>query len=209
MRITNIQKKELSEIFKSHGLNVLDFETSGQYKEFKVKFKHDYFSFSINGEKREVYNLIIFPISNTKGMTRTLSWAETKKEFDTWTKDIATDLTTPTGWETFESQNYLNTDFEELDKEFTESEKVQTRESVRELIEKIKTLDLPAAHLGTIELKLKELSDKVDDLKKFDWKSLFIGTIASLIMTLSIPPEATGFLWEYIKSAFSGLRLKA
>ncbi|WP_157730814.1 hypothetical protein [Arenibacter algicola] len=52
------------------------------------------------------------------------------------------------------------------------------------------------------------MGDKVDDLTKFDWKALFIGTIATLVISLGIPPESNGMLWEWIKSAFNGLKLK-
>ncbi len=208
MRIVNTQKKELADIFTQAGLNVLDFETSGQYKEFKIKFKHEYFSFSINIQKPDSYQLTIFPIDNTNGYTIQAVWADVKKHFDKWSKQIATELNTATGWETFQSENFLNASFEELEQEFSETEKAQARQSIIELKEKIKTLDLPETSKNIIEKKLDDLHSKVNDLKKFDWKSLFIGSVASLIMTLAIPPEISGLLWEYIKIAFSGFRLK-
>lgn len=208
MRITNTQKKELSDIFRQAGLNVLDFETSGQHKEFKIKFKHEYFSFLINIQKPDAYNLSIFPINNTNGYTIAANWIESKKHFEKWVKQLATELNTATGWETFQSDNFLNASFEELEQKFTETEKIQTRQSILELKEKIKALELPEESIKIIERKLDDLHAKVDDLKKFDWKSLFVGSIASLIMTLAIPPEVSGLLWEYIKTAFSGFRLR-
>jgi hypothetical protein len=54
---------------------------------------------------------------------------------------------------------------------------------------------------------LDALSAKIDELNKFDWKSMFIGTIASLIMTLVVPPEVSGMLWEYIKMSFNNLKI--
>lgn len=207
MRITNVQKKQLSEIFVKLGLSILDFETSGEYKEFMVKFRHDYFSYSINGDRPDVFTSLILSVSNTRPVSTTLSWVETVKEFEKWAKEIATELNTPTGWESFQSAGYLNAEFDELNENFSDQEKIQAREGIKELIERVKTLELPAPSIQIIEQKLSELSDKVDDLKKFDWKSLLIGTVASLIMTLAIPPQAAGLLWEYIKIAFS-LRLK-
>ncbi len=38
----NQQKKELADHFQKTGLNLLDFEISGSYQEFNIKFKHDY-----------------------------------------------------------------------------------------------------------------------------------------------------------------------
>ncbi|MGD0712348.1 MAG: hypothetical protein ABR968_14325 [Bacteroidales bacterium] len=140
MRITNIQKKELSDIFRESGLNVLDFETTGQYKEFKIKFKHDYYSFSLNIQKDKNYYLTIFPIDNTQGYSVGATWTQTKNYFAEWTMQLATDLNTATGWETFQSHNFLNADFKELAQEFSETEKEQVRQSIKELKEKIKTL---------------------------------------------------------------------
>lgn len=61
--------------------------------------------------------------------------------------------------------------------------------------------------LRNIEQKLIELDLKLDELKKFDWKSLFVGTIVNLIMSLGIPPESAGAVWEIIKRAFNELKV--
>jgi hypothetical protein len=202
MRITNTQKKELADIFRSYELNLLDFEVSGEYQEFKIKFKYDYFSFSIERKTYNEFLLMIFPIDNTKGITHTGNWESAKSRFKTWAEQLAKEFNTPTGWETFESENFLDTSFDELEEEFSASEKLQIRQSIKELEERIKTLELPSASLQIIEKKLNELSNKVDELNKFDWKALFIGTIANLILTSVIPKEFGGMIWEYIKIAF-------
>ncbi len=209
MRITNIQKKELSEIFREVGLNILDFEVFGQFKEFKVKFKHEYFSFAINKIRTDTYTLIILPVNDTKGSTVTVNWEDTKKRFKSWANKLYKELNTPTGWQSFQSENFLNAGLKELENGFSEIEKDQVRQSMYELKDKVKTLELTAEKAEIIVEKLSQLSKKVDDLSKFDWKSLFIGNIANLIMVLGIPPETSGMLWEYIKMAFSGLKLNA
>ncbi|MBA0884098.1 hypothetical protein [Flavobacterium undicola] len=207
MRITNIQKKELSDIFKKNNLNLIDFETSGEYQEFKVKFKYDYFSFSIEKTKDDTYLLSIFSIDRKNAYNLNDTWINTQKRFDNWAKQVSTELTSTTGWETFENTNFLNTEYEDLNDEFTETEKIQAKESIKELKVKIKLLNLSQEKLEIIENKLDILSLKVDELNKFDWKSLFIGTIASLIMTFIIPQEASGMFWEYIKSSFNNLKI--
>jgi len=210
MRITNTQKHELSEIFRESGLNLLDFETSGQVKEFKIKYKFDYFSFyiDIHDKNKDVYHVTIFKVSNTKANPVAATWEQVKGKFKVWTKELFTELNTPTGWESFESENFLNADFAELNSDFSESEKASIAQSIFELKDKINSLELPATSLVIINEKLVELNSKVDKFNKFDWKALFIGTIANLIMTLSIPPEASGLIWEYIKTAFGRLKIK-
>ena len=208
MRITNIQKKELSKIAKQHKLNLIDFEIFGQFKEFKIKYKYNYFSFSIDRFERENYKVLMFPIDNTNGISLSSNnWIGVTKLFNKWAKDVAEEITTPTGWRTFQSDNFLNSGFKELNEEFSESEKAYVRESIKELKQKINTLELSEQHLLVIERKLDELSDKVESLNKFDWKALFIGTIITLIMTLVIPPEISGLLWDHIKLIFARYNL--
>jgi hypothetical protein len=207
MRITNIQKKELSIIAKRSGLNLFDFETIGEYHEFKIKFKHDYFSFNIVKVKDDIYSLSILAIDRKNPYNYSDNWGNTLTKFENWSKRISDELNSPTGWETFENVNFMNAEFEDLNLEFTESEKIQTKQNIDVLKSKIKLLQLPDEKLNIIEHKLDLLSLKVDELNKFDWKSLFIGTIASLIMSLIIPPDTSGIIWEYIKSSFSNLKI--
>ncbi|HNX56946.1 MAG TPA: hypothetical protein PKO30_15240 [Prolixibacteraceae bacterium] len=207
MRITNTQKKELSDIFREFNLNISEFETSGQYKEFKVKYKYEYYSFSINIQKIDNFYLTIFPVNDTKGFSVGATWEQTKQRFSAWAKQISTELNTPTGWEAFDSENFLDSKFSDIDDEFTDSEKVQIRQSINDLKARIQTLELPQLSLDTIAKKLDDLTKKVDSLSKFDWKSLFIGTIASLILTLVIPPDTNGMIWEYVKIAFGRMKI--
>lgn len=207
MRITNTQKQELSLIFKRNNLNLVDFDVTGVYQEFKVKFKHDYFSFSIEKTRADAYTLTIFNIDRKNATTTSATWATTLTMFGNWTKQVSTELNSSTGWKTFENTNFLNTEYEDLNSEFTEAEKIQTKDSIKELKVKIKLLNLAPEKLQVIESKLDCLSQKVDELNKFDWKSLFIGTIASLIMTFVIPQEASGMFWEYLKSSFNNMKI--
>ena len=208
MRITNQQKKELSDIFIQNNLNLLDFKVNGTYQEFNLKFKFDYFSFSVIRKELDEYLITVCSVDNTRKGSSVVKWDAVLIRFRQWTKQIEIELNTPTGWETFENENYLNADYGDLNNFFTESEKVSTRESLKYIKSKIQTLELSTDKLKIIEKKLEELDLKVDELTKFDWKSLFIGTVASIIMSLGLPPESAGLLWEMIKNAFSGLKLK-
>lgn len=208
MRITNQQKKELSHIFKENNLNLLDFEVFGNNHEFTIKFKFDYFSFTVIRKDSDEYVVTISSINNARKGSAVVKWQGVISKFQLWTKELNNEINTPTGWESFESQNYLNNEFTDLNKPFSEEEKIITRNSLKYLKSKIIELDIPIENLKILEKKLDELNDKVEELTKFDWKSLFIGTIASIIMSLGIPAESAGMLWEYIKSAFSGLKLR-
>jgi len=207
MRITNTQKKELSNTFRELGLNFFDFETTGQHKEFKIKYKHEYYSFSINYQTKDSYYLTIYPVDDTKGYSVSGNWEQTKQRFANWAKGIFIELNTSTGWETFENQNYLDTDINDIDEQFSDTDKILVRQGLKELKERFSQLELSHEAIITIDKKLNDLDKKVDELSKFDWKSLLIGTIASLMLALAIPPDLNGVIWEYVKTAFNNYRI--
>lgn len=206
MRITNVEKKELSDIFKDLKLNIFDFEATGEYEQFKIKFKYDYFSFNIVKQKPSVYLIEYYSVDNKNPVSGPMSWNDLIKNFQFWSQKLVSELNSSTGWESFENTNFLDTEFEELNAEFTVTEKLETKQNIIQLKAKIKLLNLAPDKLEIIEHKLDILSAKVDELNKFDWKSLFVGTIASLIMALVIPPEAAGIIWNYIRNSFSNLK---
>lgn len=207
MRITNVEKKQLSDIFHKLKLNIFDFDATGEYEVFKIKFKYDYFSFAIIKQKPGVYQIEYFSVDNKNAITAINNWNDLLQNFLSWTKKLVAEFNSPTGWESFENANFLNAEYEELNSKFTATEKNQTKQSIKDLKVKIKLLNLTPEKLEVIEGKLDSLSIKVDELNKFDWKSMFIGTIASLIMTFVVPQEASGMLWEYIKSSFNNLKI--
>ncbi|MDQ6531153.1 hypothetical protein [Flavobacterium sp. LHD-85] len=206
MRITNVEKKELSDIFKGLKLNIFDFEATGEYEQFKIKFKYDYFSFNIVKQKPSVYLIEYFSVDNKNPVSGSMSWNDLIKNFQSWSQKLVSELNSSTGWESFENTNFFDIEFEELNGEFTVTEKLETKQNIIQLKAKIKLLNLAPDKLEIIEHKLDILSSKVDELNKFDWKSLFVGTIASLIMALVIPPEAAGIIWNYVKNSFSNLK---
>ncbi|MCF6359884.1 MAG: hypothetical protein L3J29_03885 [Cyclobacteriaceae bacterium] len=146
-------------------------------------------------------------MNNTKGYSVGGNWEQTKKHFIDWAREISIELLTPTGWDTFESESYLEPDIDDLNEKFSEADKVLARQSLKVLKEKLTQLELPIESIKIIEKKLDDLDEKIDTLSKFDWKSFLIGTIASLILVLSIPQDSNGLIWEYVKTAFNNIRI--
>jgi hypothetical protein len=209
MRITNEQKNELSLKAKEAGLNRTDFQTSGSHHEFLIKYKYEYFSFSITKvSASDKYKLGVTTVKNKNGYIVECIWKNVVEHFTKWANELAKELNTPTGWETFDNEDFLNLNISDLNNHFSESEKVLVRNTLIELKEKIKLLELGEEKLDIITKKLDQLSEDVDHLSKFDWKSLFIGSIANLLMALAIPPEAAGMIWHFIKSLFFTMALK-
>lgn len=208
MRITNLQKKALSDLLREVGLNVVDFEVSGMHKEFKVQYRYDYFSFSINRVGLQQYSIGILPVNSTKPISETGDWDYLISRFGVWAEQLAKELSTPTGWEHFESENYLDLKAIDLDRPFSSEEKKQVRKSLDHYKFYIDGQSAFGAEDKQVILdKLEELSGKLEEMNKFDWKSLLIGTLSNVVMVLGLPSEVSGLIWEGLKSAFGGLRI--
>ncbi|ASO06406.1 hypothetical protein [Arenibacter algicola] len=138
MRITNLQRRQLSDVFNNKNLNLLDFEVSGNYQEFKIKFRFDYFSFIVFKKNAEQYQVTVMSVDNTNAGTTVMKWDGVLHRFKLWVTQIKEELDTPSGWETFQSSNYLNSDLEDLNQFFSEDEKKSARQSLTEIKEKLK-----------------------------------------------------------------------
>jgi hypothetical protein len=207
MRITNLQQNELSIIFNKSGLNLIDFDVTRTFTEFKIKYKYEYFSCSINLNPDFNYNIAIYPINDIKGVLKKGDWKLAKFVFNDWCNRLVKELNMQTGWDTFQSENYLNVTYDEIDQKFDEKEKIIIWQSINELKERIKSLEISGDKLIIIEKKLDYLSEQIEKLSIFDWKSLFMGSILNLILTNIIPQNMCGIVWGYIKIAFSVFKL--
>ncbi|AWW32288.1 hypothetical protein DN752_20285 [Echinicola strongylocentroti] len=189
-------------------MNVVDFEVSGIYKEFKVKYRYDYFSFSISRLDLQKYSIGVLPVNSTKTVTERGDWEYLKTRYKIWVDQLSKELDTPTGWEHFQSENYLGLERQDLNVPFTSDEKKQTRNDLNSYSQYVHhQLNIGAGDKRIILEKLEELSSKVDEMNKFDWKSLLVGTLANVIMVLGLPSEVSGMIWEGLKNTFGGLRI--
>ncbi len=201
MRITKKQQKELSDVIESNNLNIFDFEHSGNLEKFFVKYKYDYFSFSIEKIKDDNYNYTILSIYSTVAKSGNSGWNGTTANFKAWVKSIAEEINTTTGWE-FIANNYSNKDYKELEINFTDEEKKENLNRLEELKKEIIKLELPKNNLKFIEKKIDELSYKLDELKKFDWHTLLISTFINFLVSGIISNEHKATIWNFINVNF-------
>jgi hypothetical protein len=71
----------------------------------------------------------------------------------------------------------------------------------------IKTIPLLTVQETAIANQLDHLMELAKELNKFDWKSLFIGTISSIIIQLGVTKENAHELWSLIKKVFNNFFL--
>jgi hypothetical protein len=123
-----------------------------------------------------------------------------------WLKDVKRyqeEFKLPDPWdEIFNNKFESRGTIEFNDEKFSSSEIKLLEQGIKEFKQQIVTLKIPKNEIDLIQAKLDLIGEKLYEETKFDWKSLFIGTISNIILTLSLPQEASGTLFKFVKSFF-------
>lgn len=85
---------------------------------------------------------------------------------------------------------------------FTHSEFLELSKKISDIKNALPSIPLLLEQQKVLEYKLDNLLKLATDLNKFDWRSLFIGTIQSIIMQLGITPDNATLIWQAIKMVF-------
>ena len=135
-------------------------------------------------------------------------WLGQMLRLNDWLKYVLRELTIPDRWLRLqtEMEGISITNDDDSDKfSFQEYEKLKQRVLI--LKKGIDALPLLPEQINVFNDKLDHLTEMAKTLNKFDWKSLFAGSIASLIIALSVTPENGKAIWELIKHTFSNFIL--
>jgi hypothetical protein len=115
------------------------------------------------------------------------------------------EIETPDLWKQFQNSSITQIKFEEpiSHKPFNKSEK----EKIRVALDKFKTELLSTYKPSNNEIKLiterlSYLSEKLDELNKFDWQGVAVSTIISISIALNLDTEKGKMLFSMFKKAF-------
>lgn len=121
-----------------------------------------------------------------------------------WLGYLNRELKAPDKWKLLEEE-MESFDFGDIkygDSKFTFREYEHLEKKMEELKTKICKLDLLEDQVEQINLKLDHLLVLAKDMNKTDWKELFIGSIISLIMQLSIDRSVGKAIFDHLKDLF-------
>ena len=132
-------------------------------------------------------------------------------EFAKWLenhlKPYLEDLSTPDHWAQVEAQksfDSLDPGSEHDGQPFTEAEKTELRVAIGKfkahIVEKFDPVE---EQLKTINQRLVYLTESVDRLNRFDWKSVALNIVLSIISMLNAGHAEVGSLIEFFKGLFS------
>lgn len=130
-------------------------------------------------------------------------WHAYEKGFKIWLTNLKRELNADFLWEKLRSessqilisQNITNDAFLPYEKEMIH----QKFESIKSQLE---NLELTQENLDMINEKLNHLLELTEKLSKVDWLSILIGSIAGLMVNLSITQDTVRTIWEIVKHEF-------
>lgn len=215
MQLLTSQKNLLYEIIESNGLSPFQFNieeykfpTSGMINtKLLYKGTNYYFDFmTFQGHNNMAFAEFSPGEFSVKWRSDGESWNILVNYFFSWLLYLRREITSLDKWAR------LQREMEELGVNLSqEGDGNQfTVEEYFFLEKKIISIKNSIGHIGLSELQINEINNKLDHLiqlaesmNKFDWKSLFIGTIISIIIQLEVSPDHAKSLWQIIKSVFN------
>jgi hypothetical protein len=138
-----------------------------------------------------------------------LDWGGIKAYFYDWLNYLKREIAAPDKWALLiEGVNYLSGPFVNELSKFDHSEYLDISNKIEQIKSNLTSIPLLQQQSIAIENQLDRLLQLTEELNKFDWKNLFIGTIISVIIQLNVTQENAHLLYELIKKVFHGLLLQ-
>ncbi len=125
--------------------------------------------------------------------------------FKTWLTNLKREVDAESEWnKIFANPNSYNFDenFFTNDK-FSDNEKKEVKRRISQLRNIIAAKGLPKEQIEAINDKMDMLLEKTNELSKFDWRSLVVGTFLTLLIALKVDKSTGIWLWNELSNAFS------
>jgi hypothetical protein len=134
------------------------------------------------------------------------SWPAHLTVFREWTQRLKREIEEPDLWASIESRQaeglkaFLPSG-DDQDR-FSDTELKEIRKAIGEIQDFLVTAhQLNSEDKGLVELRLRCLSDAASRLGRTDWKNIALSTLISIVLYLSLPPDAAGELFRFASVA--------
>lgn len=216
MKLSIPQRNELFDILTSAGLSAQQFDWEQQgssgfsQKVVRMRLRRidreQHFEINQVGVQQDTeYNCTYTP--GAKKQTeehKRIRWGTLLSFFKQWCSALGNDVSGGDKWaeiaKQLESARILTHPMDE--QSFTETELLDLHHRLGSLKENLCTISLQPMQGQLVVATLDRVADQAKYLNKFDWKSLFAGTIANLIITLRLPPSIGKAFWDCTKESF-------
>ncbi len=223
MKLLTSQKDSLYDLIEKIGLSPNQFEFSempskrwGSRIATELRFKKSDFYFLFETETNnpltqandQHYAVFCPGFSSYIESETTLKWSSQLHRVSTWLENIVREITSPNKWERLESEiQSININFDNEEDKFSVQEYEDLQRKILILKEGIPSIGLLSEQERIINEKLDYLVESAKNMKKFDWKSLFIGIMFSIIIQLEVTPDNAKSLLSLIKQVFHSFLL--
>lgn len=217
MRLLLSQKNELFKIIeKSKDLTPGQFSLTEPQNDGddspSIELKNSDYIFSIYESKEYVKSYFVnyVPgIDSYKEFSERIGWNGIVDHFHQWINNVSRELNEPNHWARLEHEiSTINFSTNFNNSKFTVREYEELKSNVELFSQNLNSIPLLVEQQKEIRQELERLSELAKDLGKFDWLNLFIGTVISLIIQLSVTKENAAMLWTLIKVSFNVYFLK-
>lgn len=217
MKLLVSQKDELfdlindSEWFSPSQFKIIETGTKEKGVNTEVKFENSEYYFRFF-EQRDYYGVFVANYSPGEKLlfeaTSSLDWNLGVIHFKNWLRFLNREINAPDKWSRLLKELSNIQILSETDEtKFSYREYNELSDKISQIKDLIKTVPLLVEQQNAIIDKLDHLTDLARELNKFDWKSLFIGTITSIIIQLSVTKENALQIWALIKKVFNNFFL--
>lgn len=197
------QKNQLFELIQNSGIGITQFKYDEESNTAFIRHKSNYY-----------YKIIVDNISywsefspgknSLRYITGKVNWSTTITEFTNWLSFLKREVLSIDKWSVFEQElDKLSLNQEDSSSYFSVDEYEIVKSRMLSLKLRLANISLDKNQLAVLEEKIDYLIEEAKHQKKFDWKSLFIGTIVSIIIQLSISQEQGKQIWDLIKEIFN------
>jgi hypothetical protein len=208
MKLLNSQKNMFYDILEEiEKFSPSQFDIDDTIDEFKLIYRNTEYLFSLTENIH--WNIHYIPATNKyQHITNTSSWSEVINNFRSWLYSLLKEVSQPNKWDRLAKEmNNIRGIVQADNTMFSHSEYMTLTQQMNEIKESLITISLTAEQNEAIEAKLDHLLILANELNKFDWQGLFIGTIMSIIIQLNVTPENAHALTTMMHQIFNRLFL--
>lgn len=133
-------------------------------------------------------------------------WDDVATHFKIWLSYLKREIQQEDKWEKLNSEvqslQLYKDENDSFNSKFTVPEYLEIKQKIYQLKEGVSKLELLPEQISILNDKLDMVLDMTSQLGRFDWKSLFVGTIVSIIIQLGVTQDNAQAIWALIRQVF-------
>lgn len=210
MKLLRSQRNNLFDIIESAGLSPSAFvivePDAFANLETIIRYLHSQFYFSVSLHHDKQFMIVKYSpgkdIFEKENWVRT--WDEVEANFSIFVDSLFLEINEIDKWGRLKNElDQINVTYTNESDKFSADEYVDLQQKMNLLKLEMKNLSFDPEQIQILENKIDHLTTIAVTLTKFDWKSLFIGTIVSIIIQLGVTQENAKAFWGVIKRLFN------